>query len=149
MRKLLALVAITLILVVGLTSCEFLMDMLGFTSQEGVTAEERINLFESALNSADRSNLRNHFHPDMLNYDQVADDVVIATGPLSYANAPFIIGAPSIVGDVATSSFENFWGATGTVVFTLLLDGLDYKIRRLVLTLDVDPTTNYTIELNR
>jgi hypothetical protein len=113
------------------TSCEALLKAL----MGGVTIEEQINAFETTLNSADRGGIRSHFHPDMTGYDQIADDAVFDTGPLSYANAGFLIGEPNpIIADVATCTYSDGNGATGEIVFYMEQYELDYMIMKIELT---------------
>jgi len=121
-----ALVAFTL------TSCEALL-----SSLFGVSIEDRINRFEATLNTPDRTDILDHIHPDMKNRNQLNDPEVLSGSPLDYFNHDFEIGEPEIdADDVATCSFLNGSGATGVIEFAMALDGYDYKILRLTLTLD-------------
>ena len=127
---------------IGLTSCQALLDM--FLSGSGIEIADQITSFEATLNGADRADIRTHFHPDMTGYQQLADDAVFDTGPLSYANADFDFGTPTVdSNNVATCTYLDGNGATGTIVFTTLLDGADYKIKKIVLTIQ---TTEYVLE---
>ena len=126
-----------------LSSCEELLKML--LADSGITIEEQIDGFEVTLNGVDRTDLLTHFHPvEMVSYQQLADDEVFDIGPLSYANAAFEIGVPTVDAyDVATCDYLDANGATGTIVFTMALDGSDYKIKKFVLTIN---TVSYVIE---
>ncbi len=125
-------VAVAALLVFSVTSCEELL-----SSLFGVSIEERITGFEATLNTADRTDILNHFHPLMENRNQLNDPAVIDDSPLRYANHDFSFGTPDIDdSNIATCSFLNGQGATGTIVFTMDLDGYDYKILKLTLTLD-------------
>ncbi len=133
------------------SSCDLLMSLLDL-GDGGVTVTERINLFEEDLNKEDRSQLvATHFHPeDLDSFDQMLAEITVSTSPFRYSNAPFVIGEPSsidTVGDaeVATCDFSNGFAVAGTVVFTLKLDGADYKIRRIVLTIE-GASEEYVIE---
>lgn len=117
-------------LVLTFTSCEELL-----RSLFGVSIEERIVAFEKTLNTADRADILDHIHPDMKNRDQLKDPEVIDKSPLGSSNAEFDFGDP-VVNDanVATCRFLNGHGATGTIEFTMALDGYDWKILKLYLT---------------
>ena len=144
-------VLFAILLVFGLVSCDLLMSLFDVGLETGTTIVERIEAFETDLNEEDRSYIAaTHFHPDMQNIDQLAQSDTLTTGPLSYANSPYTLGEPVVVTtgttERATVSFENFYGATGTIVFVMELDGTDYKIRRLTLTLDnVEDQTPYEL----
>lgn len=111
----------------------------------GTSVEDQINDFEDTLNSTGRSGIRDHFHSDMEDYNAIADNTIFSTGPLSYDNANFTIGEPTISGDVATCSFKNGFDATGTITFTMRKDGLDNKILKLTLEIDGSNVT-YTLK---
>lgn len=127
------------------TSCDELL-----SSLFGVSIEERITAFETTLNTPDRPNILDHIHPDMQNRNQLNDKTAIDVSPLGYANHDFEIGAP-VVDDanVATCSYVDGNGATGTIVFTMALDGYDYKILNLTLTLDNAGPDDEPFELRR
>ncbi len=119
--------------VIGLTSCEALLNML---FGGGIEIADQIESFETTLNRANRADILTHFHPDMTGYQQLADPEVIDAGPLSYAHADFEFGTPVVDGnDIANCTFLNGDGAAGTIVFTMVLDGSDYKINKIVLTI--------------
>jgi len=125
-------------LVGSLTSCQDLLDLI---LGGGVTITERVDQFELMLNDENRTvaDFKSHLHPtEMQNYNQIDTDT-IETGPLRTANADFIIGVPSIAGDIASCSFENVNGATGTLELEMAKDGSDYKIKKITLTLDSAP----------
>lgn len=134
----LLIIGISAALVLTLTSCQELLDLI---MGGGVTVEERVNQFELMLNNANRTvdDFKSHLHPtEMQNYAQIDEDT-IETGPLRTANADFIIGEPNFVGDIATCTFENVNGATGTLELQMAEDGSDYKIKKITLTLDSAP----------
>ena len=108
---------------------------------EPVSIEERINLFEKDLN--DGKDLQGHFHPELLDYENIADEEVFKSGPLSTTNAPFNISEPVITGDVASCTFYNT-ASDGMMEFTMKLDGYDYKILKLMVTVGTNPP--YVIE---
>jgi len=129
---LLALLAVCIALAV--TSCDQL-----FSSLFGTSIEARIDAFEQTLNMEDRSDMLNHFHPEMNNYNQLKDLDIFEDSYLAYANQPFTISSPEVdENDVAVCSFQHT-DATGTIEFTMALDDYDYKILKLKLTLDDVP----------
>lgn len=140
-KIILPLVAIALVFTV--TSCEDLL-----RSLFGISIEDQINAFEATLNTADRTGILDHIHPDMKNRDQLNDPLVIDESPLGYANHDFEFGEP-VVSDVnvATCSYLDGNGATGTIEFTMALDGYDWKILKLYLTLDNAPVGEEVFEL--
>ena len=87
----------------------------------------------------------------MQNYDQLASEITLTTSPLSYANAPFEFGTPTITTvaglQVATCTYSNFVGTLGTIAFTMELSGDDYRIRKLLITLDADPDNPYELKV--
>ena len=128
------LVAVSVCIALAVTSCDQLM-----SSLFGTNIEARILAFEKTLNTEDRSDILDHIHPDMKNRNQLKDPTVIDVSYLSYSNHPFTIGAPDVDGNIAVCSYLDGNGATGTIEFTMALDGYDYKILKLKLTLE-----NYT-----
>lgn len=132
-KILLVLLAAAVVLLLG--SCDQLM-----SSLFGVTIEGRIESFRAALNEENRDDMQEHFHPDMTNYQQLADPKVFDGGPLAYANSTFVFGVPDVEDDVAVCSYLDGNGATGTIEFTMKRDGLNYKIFKLKLTLDSSST---------
>ena len=130
MKRRLILLALAAVTVMTFTSCEDLLNALF----GGTTIDEQITSFQSTLNSADRTNIREHFHPLMAGYQQIADDEVFNTGPLRYANANFTISVTNIVNEVATCTYTDANGTDGTIVFTMVKDGSDYKINKIDLT---------------
>ena len=132
-----ALLFMVVVAAIGLTSCQELLDML---LGGGIEISDQIAAFETTLNSADRADIRTHFHPGMTGYQQLADAAVFDTGPLSYANADFDFGTPDVnASNIATCTYSDGNGATGTIVFTMVLDGSDYKINKIVLTVQAVP----------
>jgi hypothetical protein len=125
-----------------LTSCEDLL-----SSLFGVSIEDRIIAFENTLNTAERTDILDHIHPDMKNRDQLNDETVIDVSPLGYANHDFDIGAP-VVNDanVATCSYTDGNDTVGTIVFAMDSDGYDYKILKLTLTLDANPDDPFELK---
>ena len=136
---------IVVALVGSLTSCQELMDLI--LGKEGVTITERVDQFVVTLNDDNRTlaDFKSHLSPTMLNYDQIDWDTIEA-GPLSTSNADFIIGTPSVADNVATCTFENVNGATGTIVLTMALDGSDHKIKKITLTLASAPDDPYELK---
>ena len=135
---------VTAALVLTFTSCEELLRTLF-----GVSIEDRIVAFEKTLNTSDRTDFLDHIHPDMKNRDQLKDLQVIDDSPLGYSNADFSFGEPVISDtNVATCSFESANG-TGTIEFTMALDGYDWKILKLYLTLPNAPPDENFFELKR
>ena len=130
------LAAVAALTVLAVTSCDELL-----SSLFGVSIEERITAFEATLNTTERTDILDHIHPDMKNRKQLNDPDIILGSSLDYFNHVFEIGVPSVDdADVATCSYLDGNGATGTIEFAMALDGYDYKILRLTLTLDnVDP----------
>ena len=144
--------AVLLIAFGALSSCDLLMSLLLGEEEPGLTLQERIDAFELDLNSAGRSELATtHFHPDMQNYDQLAATITLSTSPLSFDNEPFTFGTPTInmvAGlEVATCTYTNFVGTLGTIAFTMELYGDDYRIRKLLITLDTDPDNPYELKV--
>lgn len=133
------------ILVFAVSSCDDLL-----SSLFGVSIEERIAAFETTLNTAERTDILDHIHPDMKNRKQLNEPLVIDDSPIAYANHDFEIGAPTIDDqNVATCSYLDGNGAEGEIVFEMALDGYDYKIKRLTLTLDNVPPENAFLEFKR
>jgi hypothetical protein len=62
----------------------------------GVTVDERIQALEDALNQDDRSDLYLLFHPDTQSRDQIKDQEVFDTGPLSAQYQTFTITVEEI-----------------------------------------------------
>ena len=87
----------------------------------------------------------------MLNYDQLAAQIALDTSPLSHANAPFTFGTPTITTvaglEVATCTYTNAYGTLGTIAFTMELSDGDYRIRKLLITLDADPNNPYELKV--
>ena len=138
--KPLKIVVLAALAVFVLTSCDILMSLL--SPVEGVTVAERINLFESDLNIDDRSAefVQKHFHPDVESFDQIQAEITTTYSPLRYTHHDFQIDEPSSVvesGDtqIATCTFSDA-DADGTMVFTMKLDGENYKILKLVVTIE-------------
>lgn len=130
------------LLVFAVTSCE---ELLG-----GVSIEERISAFEATLNTADRADILDHIHPDMKNRDQLNDETIIDVSPLGYANHDFDFGAPVVSDDdVASCSYTDGNDVAGQIVFVMALDGYDYKILQLTLTLDNAGPDDEPFELKR
>ncbi len=133
------LAVVTVALIFGLTSCQQLL-----VSLFGTTIEEQISAFQATLNTDDRSDILDHIHPDMANYQQLADPQTFIDSPLYYGYQPFTFGPPTVdKNNVAVCSFLNDV-ATGTITFTMALDGYDYKILKLNITLDTG--AGWTIE---
>ena len=152
-KRLLMLLVIVATVLTVFTSCEELFNMLfGDTEPdpEPVTVAERITLFETDLNAEIRvfENIQLHLDPLMVNYDQL-ETTTIFTGPLSETNADFIIGEPVTTEEagVYICSFENQYGAPGTLTFTMSAD--EYNVNRILavtLLLDAQPDDPYTLE---
>ena len=146
--------ALPMLLALTLTSCDYLLGLLGGDEETALSIVERIDAFELDLDEDDRSALAaTHFHPDMQNYSQLAEDLTLTTSPLSYDNAPFSIGFPTVSTvstvsgeEIATCTFENTHGAEGTIVFTMELSGSDYRVRKLVLTLHANTEVEYVLQ---
>ena len=136
---------VTAFLIFSMASCDqFLNSLLG------VSIEDRIAEFQETLNTEARDNILDHIHPEMKNRNQLKDEKVIDESPLAYANQPFKFGAPVVSDDdVATCSFSNGNDAEGTIEFAMSLDGYDYKILKLKLTLDNAPPGDEVFELKR
>jgi hypothetical protein len=132
--KKIILLAVATILAFTITSCAALL-----SSLFGVSIEDQIVAFEDTLNTPDRTDILDHIHPEMLNRDQLNDPAVIDVSPLGYANQPFTFGTPNVGdNDVAVCSYLDGNGATGTIEFAMALDGYDYKILKLTLTVNAD-----------
>ena len=130
-RKIL-LAAIAVCTVFAITSCDQLL-----SSLFGTTIEAQIAAFEETLNKEDREGILDHIHPDMKNRNQLKDPTVIDVSYIGYANHPFKFSNPEVdENDVAVYDYLDGNGATGTVEFAMALDGYDYKILRLKVTLD-------------
>lgn len=143
--KKIALILMAIGILFGLTSCE---DLLQGLLGGGVTIQEQITAFQGSLNAAarDAEVLRSHLHPDMLNYQQLADLQVWEDGSLSSAYADFTFGAATVgANDVATCTYSAGNG-TGTIEFSMRLDGSDYKILRIELTIDGVAGDPYVLE---
>lgn len=140
LSRLIRLFVLAVLTVALLASCEQLLNML--LSSSGVTIAERIQQFEADLNAADRSNIQKNFHPSMANYYQLSDPAVLEDGPLSSVNKTFNIGTPDIDGTYVTATFSHKY-ASGTIDLTMALDGDDYKIKRLDVTIS---QTTYTLK---
>ena len=139
-KRSLIIIGIIVLLVMSITSCQWLLDLI-LGEESGVTITERINQFETTLNDADRTveTFKSHLHPTLMQqYNQIDSDT-IELGPLGKTHANFTIGEPSIVDDVATCSFESA-DTSGTIVFEMALYESDYMIKKITLTLASDPT---------
>jgi hypothetical protein len=129
--------------VLALTSCEELL-----SSLFGTSIEDRIIAFEKTLNTAERTDILDHIHPDMKNRDQLKKPEVIEGSPIDYANHDFEFGSPSVDDKIATCSYLDGNGATGEIVFVMALDGYDYKILELKITV-LDTTIEFKRLLSR
>ena len=85
----------------------------------------------------------------MRNREQLNDETVIDVSPLGYSNHDFKFGPPAISDDMATCTYLDGNDATGDIVFTMALDGYDYKILTLKITLDSAGPDDEPFELKR
>jgi hypothetical protein len=112
----------------------------------GVSIDERIQALEDALNEDDRSDLYLHFHPETESRDQIKDEVVFATGPLSAQYQPFTITVEETRTLMAgqkdvTARLKNDNTALGeSYDLGLLMEtsGTDWYIKTLTLVVDVN-----------
>jgi hypothetical protein len=105
----------------------------------GITIESRIGMFESDLNSLDRSELYKNFHPDATYYNLIKDPEYFNGSPLSSANMPFHfsnLSEPVDSGDGQKTLTANFSsGVTSdTCTFIMEQSGIDWLIRRFDLS---------------
>ena len=130
-----ALLIMAAAMMLALVSCEDLMNML-FGDTVTVTIAQRITAFETTLNGADRTGILDHLHVNMASRQQVAALDYWELGQLAYDYAPFTFGTPTVdENGVATCTYDAGNG-TGEIVFTMALEGTEYKILKLVLTID-------------
>lgn len=112
-----------------------------------LSISERITAFVNTLNSSDRSDIQDHFHPDMTNYNQLADPGFLDSSPLDSSNGSVTITQVSSAdhsggGKDITCDFTNDNGTyNNALVLWMLQEGDDWKIRRLDLTI----STTYTL----
>ena len=121
-----------------------------FNKPDPVTITERITLFTEALNLEDRTNLYTHFHEDTQNRQQIASSTVVETGPLAYANQPFVIavtsqGTETDTGEVTVeATFVNAnltAAAPGSITFVMKeLEENVWYILSLTIWIDSDTT---------
>lgn len=110
----------------------------------GVSVEKRIQALEDMLNQDDRTDLYLLFHPDTESRDQIKDEEVFATGPLSAQYQPFTITVEETrtlttsQRDV-TARLKNANTALGESYDLGLLmqtSGVDWYIKTLTLVVD-------------
>ncbi|MBN2736793.1 MAG: hypothetical protein JXR70_07405 [Spirochaetales bacterium] len=104
---------------------------------ENLSISERIAAFVTSLNQDDRSNIQDHFHPNMVNYNQIASASVFDTGPMKIANQNFAITQVSSSdhsggGTDVTCNFTNGISTyPNSLILWMLQDGTNWKIRQL------------------
>ena len=126
---------VTIVFFSGLQACE-----LGKVSKE-----DRIQFFEDDLNSSDRSEIKQNFHPtetaDYLSgalndYTTLFDD---PTSVFALNKRSFSISITSIIGDNITALITSDIYTDENITFVMALSGLnDWRIEELSLTVGLD-----------
>lgn len=84
-------------------------------SEDGLSITERIQSFQDDLNNDNYSNLINHYHPDMVGYDQWKDTSNYDSTPISQDEDGFNFYNIIVSGSSASGSFScDSSGASGT-----------------------------------
>ncbi|MBN2444501.1 MAG: hypothetical protein JXJ04_24280 [Spirochaetales bacterium] len=101
----------------------------------GITIESRIGMFESDLNSSDRSDVYLNFHPDTSSYNQIKDPDYFDGTPLAAIYKPIHFSNLSDSVDIGngqervTADFSSL-GYSDTCTFIMEQSGIDWLIRR-------------------
>jgi len=113
------------------------------TDDPTILINDRINNFESSLNAGAYSDLKKHFHPDMVSYESYLNTDIFETGsPLNKDNSPFYFG-PATVSDIDGSDNKLAVGAYGNKNIpdndeaysaVMKLDGDSWKILQMTIT---------------
>lgn len=127
MKHVLSLACLGILLVFVMAGCTF-----------GLTLEKRLQEFEDYLNFADRTNIQQNFHPtETSQYSLLADPAFFDTPfpLLEMGDTPYVItiidktnpGAVTAQIDSTAIGFSGPYSA----VFTMAMDGTDYKIAKI------------------
>jgi len=127
MKRILVYLGLGILIVFVVAGCTF-----------GMTLEQRIQKFADDLNLADRSDIYLNFHPtSTVDYAEIRDTDYfgISLPPCEGGDTPYeiVIGDLSNPAAVTATIDSTAIGFSGPydVIFTMALDGMDYRIAKM------------------
>ena len=121
------LLAGVLILITTFVSCDL-------SGGEGVSIEERIEMFMDDINAGNYSNLYKHIHPSADFYEQTHNAIYWNAPGVFPEDEKYTLDVIVPIGDVVTTILNSDISySDATIIFVMKKDGDDYKILKITI----------------